>query len=87
MLVSTLFTLARHVATTAQSARAFSQSAEHHGVAPDAYGPLDLTIVALGVVVVIVTTIYSLVYLVRPGEAGVDHIKRRILEEGREGSQ
>ena len=81
-----LFTLARHVAATARSARAL-QSAEHHGVAPDAYGPLDLTIVALGVVVVIVTTIYSLVYLVRPGEAGADHIKRRILEEGREGSQ
>ena len=87
MLASRLFTVAQQVATTAQSARTFSQPTAHHAIAPDIYGPLDVTLVALGVVVVIVTTIYSLLYLIRPGEASADHIKRRILEEGRGGSR
>jgi hypothetical protein len=45
-------------------------------------GAFDMALVALGVVVVIVTTIYSVLYLVRPGETGEDHIKRRILDDG-----
>jgi hypothetical protein len=42
---------------------------------------------AAGGVVVIVTTIYSVLYLIRPGETNADHIKRRILEDGREESR
>jgi len=84
MLASLLWTVAQQVATTAQSAREFSQSTAHHAMAPETHGPLDVTVVALGVVVVIVTTSYSLLYLIRPGEMNTDHIKRRILEDGRE---
>ena len=36
---------------------------------------------------VVVTTFYTLLYLIRPGETSDDHIKRRILEDGREGSR
>jgi hypothetical protein len=86
MLVSLLWTVAHQVATTAQSAREFSQSTAHHAVASETH-PLDVTIVALGGVVVIVTTIYSMLYLICPGETNPDHIKRRILEDGREASR
>jgi hypothetical protein len=85
MLVLWLLTMGRW-GTAAQAARTFAQSTEHHAVAPDAYGTLDATLVALGVLVVLVTTLYSLLYLVRPRELGADHIKRRILEDGREES-
>ena len=84
MLALWLFTVAEQVTTTAQSARTFSQSTEHHAIAPDTWGPLDATFIALGVVVVLVTTIYAVLYLVRPGETSADHIKRRILDEERE---
>jgi hypothetical protein len=87
MLTSGLFTVAQQIATTAQSAREFSQSTAHHAIASETHGPLDVTLVALGVVVVIVTTICSLLYLIRPGETNADHIKRRILEDGREESR
>jgi hypothetical protein len=83
MLASSLFSMARQAA--ARSAGTFSQSTDHHGIAPGTHGPLDVTLVVLGVVVLLVTTLYSLLYLVRPGEASADHIKRRILDEGREG--
>ena len=46
---------------------------------------LDLLLVIIGVIVVVVTTACTLLYLVRPGEASETHIKRRILEDGREG--
>jgi hypothetical protein len=36
---------------------------------------------------VVVTTFYTLLYLIRPGETGETHIKRRILEDEREGSR
>lgn len=77
----------REVVTTAQSAGRLVPSTEHHAVTAAGHGLLDATILALGVLVVIVTTIYALLWLVRPGEAGAEHIKRRILEEGREGSR
>lgn len=86
-MLASLFTVAQQVATTVQSAREFSQSSAHHAIASDKHGPLDVTLVALGVVVLIVTTIYSLLYLIRPGETSAAHIKRRILEDGREGSR
>jgi hypothetical protein len=56
----------------------------HLGMAA-ARGPLDTILVASGAVVVIVTTILSVLYLIRPGETRADHIKRLVLEEGREG--
>jgi len=87
MLASLLRSLVQQVATTAQSAREFSQSTAHHAMAPETHGPLDVTLVALGVVIVIVTTIYSLLYLIRPGETNADHIKRRILEDEGEESR
>jgi hypothetical protein len=80
MLVSWLFTVARQAADVG-SPSTFSQSTEHHAIAPGSPGPLDETLVVLGVVVVLVTTFYSLLYLVHPGEAAADHIKRRVLEE------
>jgi hypothetical protein len=43
-----------------------------------------MALVGLGIVVVILTTFYALRYLIRPGEKGADHIKRRILEDGHE---
>ena len=44
-------------------------------------------LVAVGVIAVVVTTAYTLLYLIRPGETSEDHIKRRILEDGREASR
>ena len=41
----------------------------------------DLVLVALGAIVVVVTTAYAVLYLVRPGEAAASHIKRRILDD------
>jgi hypothetical protein len=49
------------------------------------HGPLEVMLVALGVLVVAVTTVYSLLYLIQPRETRADHIKRRILQDGREG--
>lgn len=48
-----------------------------HGTNPQ--GPLDYTIVAVMVVIVLLTLIYAVKFLVRPGERGNDHIKRTIL--------
>jgi hypothetical protein len=45
----------------------------------------DSAIVALAVVAIVVTTAYTVWFLVRPGEAGEDHIKRRIIDDGHEG--
>jgi len=47
----------------------------------------DLLLVTLGVIVVVVTTAYAVLYLVRPGEPSETHVKRRILEDGREESR
>ena len=85
-LASRLFPAAQQTATMAQSAREFSQSMTHHAMTA-AHGPGEVMLVALGVVVVIATTIYSTLYLIRPGETGADHIKRRILDDGREESR
>ena len=82
-----MFIVARQVAATAQSAGELSQSTAHHTMASGTPGALDFVLLALGVVVVIVTTIYSLLYLIRPGETSGDHIKRRVLEDGTGGSR
>jgi hypothetical protein len=46
-----------------------------------------MVLVAAGVIAVVVTTFYTLLYLIRPGETDYNHIKRRILEDGPEGSR
>jgi hypothetical protein len=83
MLTSRLFIVAQQVAMTTESASAFSPWITVHAMTPATHGPIDVTLVVLGVIVVIVTTIYSVLYLIRPGETGADHIKYRILEDGR----
>ena len=66
------------------SAHEFSRSMHEHGMA-SGHSPHEVALVVLGVVVVIVTTAFAVLYLIRPGEAGEDHIKRRILEDDRQG--
>ena len=77
-----MYIVAQQAATTAQSVRELSQSTAHHAMASGTPGAFDMALVALGVLVVTVTTIYSVLYLIRPGETGEDHVKRRILEDG-----
>jgi hypothetical protein len=77
---------AQHAARGAQPAEVLQTSA-HHAMSAAANGPVDMVLVGVGVVVVIVTTFYSLLYLIRPGEKRTDHIKRRILEDGHEAFQ
>jgi hypothetical protein len=83
MATSPVFIAVQQVATAAESTGEFSTSMAHHAMAAAARSPLDLMLVVLGGVVVILTTSYSLLYLIRPGEASADHIKYRILEDGR----
>ncbi len=78
------FIIAQHGAGMAQSGREFSQSMERHAMAAT-HTPGEVVIVVLGVIVVILTTLFMVRYLVRPGEQQQDHIKRRILDEGHQG--
>ena len=75
MLTVTPLIVAQQIAG---AAREFSQAAMSHASEP---GALDIALAVLGVAVVIVTTIYSVLFLVRPGETAEHHIKRRILED------
>ena len=77
-----MYIVAQQAAAPAQSVRELSQSTAHHAMASGAPGAFDMALVALGAIVVTATTIYSVLYLIRPGETGEDHIKRRILEDG-----
>ena len=70
----------------ARSAHELSQSTAHHAMA-STHTWLDVVLVATGVIVVVVTTFYTLLYLIRPGETSGTHIKRRILEDRGEGSR
>ncbi len=83
MMIGLLLIVAQQIAGPA---RDFSQTTISHAMASE-QGVLDIALVAVGVAVVIVTTIYSVLFLVRPGETGEDHIKRRILEDGTRGSR
>jgi hypothetical protein len=77
--------LAQQIAGAPRSAHELSQSTAHHAmVSTDTW--LDVVLVAAGVIAVVVTTFYTLLYLIRPGETDDTHIKRRILEDG-EGSR
>ena len=58
----------------------FSQSMAVHSMAP-AHTSAELPLVAVGVIAVVVTTAYTVLCFVRPGEMGEGHIKRRILDE------
>lgn len=78
------FLIAQHGAGTAQSAGEFSQSMARHAMA-STHTSGEVAVVVLGVLVVILTTLYMLMFLFRPGEEQQDHIKRRILDEGHQG--
>ncbi len=86
MLAGPFIILAQQIAGAAGSGRELSQSMAHHALA-STHTWLEVVLVVVGAIVVIVTTFYSLLYLIRPGETGETHIKRRILEEEREGSR
>ena len=75
--------LAQQIVGVAQSGGEFSQSMARHAMASTHTAP-EMVLVALGVIVVIVTTAYTLMYLIHPGETGESHIKRRILEDERQ---
>ena len=49
-----------------------------HGAGPQAES--DFIIIAIAVVIVLFTLIFSLKYLLKPGETSPDHIKRIVLE-------
>lgn len=83
MLLSPLFSAALDVATTAGWSRDFSESMPQHAMTSSARGPLDVMLVVLGLVTVILVTGYAVRYLIHPGETSADHIKYRILEDGR----
>jgi hypothetical protein len=80
----TVILLAQQITGSGMSGHVFSQSTVRH-LMTGTHTALDLVLVALGAIVVIATTIYTVWFLIRPGEAGDEHIKRRILADGREG--
>ena len=86
MLAGPFIILAQQIAGAARSGRELSESTAHHAIA-STHTWLEVVLVAVGVIVVVVTTFYTLLYLIRPGEMGETHIKRRILEDEREGSR
>jgi hypothetical protein len=76
--------LAQHGSGTAQSGLEFSRSMARHAMATS-HSSGEVVLVVLGALIVLVTTLYTVLYLIRPGEKGQDHIKRRILDEGYRG--
>lgn len=73
--------VAQQVVGAAQAGHDFSRSTMEHAMT-SAHTWSDIVLVVLGGVTVVVTTAYTVLYLVRPGEASADHIKRRILDDG-----
>jgi hypothetical protein len=67
-------------AVSGQTAEAFSRSMERHHM-DMTRGPLDTALVWCAALVVFATTIYTVRFFVRPGEAGEEHIKRCVLRE------
>jgi hypothetical protein len=84
--VTLLIILVQHIAGVEPSGHEFSQSTAHHVVAASRTVP-DVALVLLGAIVVVMTTIYTVWFLIRPGESGDRHIKRRILDDRHEGSR
>lgn len=48
-----------------------------HGTGPESY--LDWVIISVIIAITLLTLIYSLKYLIKPGEENADHIKQSIL--------
>jgi hypothetical protein len=86
MLTGPFTILAQQIVGVARSGHELSLSTAHHAMA-FTHSWLELVLVIAGVMAVVVTTFYTLLYLIRPGETVDTHIKRRILEDGREGSR
>ena len=78
---------AQRAARGAQPASEALHASAHDAMSGAANGPVDMVLVGVGAVVVIVSTFYSLLHLIRPGETRTDHIKHRILEDGHEAFQ
>jgi hypothetical protein len=55
--------------------------AGHHVADPS--GGYEYVIVVVGIVITALVTAFTIRYLVKPGEAGSGHIKRRILADER----
>jgi hypothetical protein len=64
-----MYILAQQAVSTAQSIRELSQAASRDVLVSGTPGAFDMTLIALGVVVVTVTTIYSVLYLLDVGSA------------------
>jgi len=87
MTLAALFiVIAQQMPGVGQAGDDFSQSMTHHATA-STHSWQESVLVAAAVVVMIATTMYTLRYLLRPGEAGDDHIKRRILDDGYGGTR
>ncbi len=76
---------AQQAVVTAQPVRELSASTAYHAMAGVTHGSVDMALVGPGVVA-IVTTFYSLLYLVRPGEKTQITSSAAFLEDSREGS-
>jgi hypothetical protein len=86
MEASSFVVLAQQMVGATQSAGEFSASTTHHAMA-SAHGWQDAGLVTFGAIVVIMTTIYTVMRFLRPGEMDQHHIKRRIIDDGHEGSR
>jgi hypothetical protein len=81
MMAVAFIVLAQQILVLAQSNDVFSRSTAGHAMAPP-HTWAQLLLVAVGFIAVVVTTAYTLLCFMRPGEMGESHIKRRILDEG-----
>lgn len=77
-----LTVLAQRIVGIDQSASEFSRSMDRHAVATTHTGA-EVALVVFGIIVVAFTTVMTLVYFIRPREREEDHIKRKILRDGR----
>ena len=82
-MTAVLIVLAQQILVLDQSNDVFSRSTAVHAMAPS-HTWAQLLLVAVGLIAVVVTSAYTLLCFMRPGEMGEDHIKRRILDEGYE---
>lgn len=59
----------------------------HAAESTEGHGIIDYVIVGIGVLVVVAVLILTIKYLLRPGEKSQQHIKRRILDDERQGDR
>lgn len=72
--------VAAFMALASQTASEFSAApGDHHAAAPNATA--EVVVVVIGVIITVLVAVYTVKYFVKPGEAGKDHIKRRILSQ------